>query len=358
MGDVPGGDISVNELVLAYFKHVQNYYRDPDGLPTTEVQNIRMALRWAKNLYGQTEASRFDGPALEAVRGKMIEAGLCRNRINKDVARLKRMWKWGVSKNLVPVTTFQALSTVEGLRQGRSEAHETDPIGPVAECHVEATLPHMLPQVAAMVRLQLLTGMRPGEVVRLRGIDLDASGEVWLYRPGSDRGRHGAHKTAHKGKDRVVAVGPRAQEVLRPWLRLDLLEYLFQPGEAMASFRAEQRKSRKSKVPPSQQNRKKAGPRKKPGVVYTVDAYGKSIAKAVGRHNREDAEVAAKEGREPRPVPHWHPNQLRHTRATEVRREFGLEAAQVTLGHARADVTQVYAERDRALAEKIALAIG
>ena len=44
---------------------------------------------------------------------------------------------------------------------------------------------------------------------------------------------------------------------------------------------------------------------------------------------------------------YWAPNRLRHTRATEVRKQFGLEAAQVILGHAKADVTQVYAERDR-----------
>jgi integrase len=47
-------------------------------------------------------------------------------------------------------------------------------------------------------------------------------------------------------------------------------------------------------------------------------------------------------------VPHWHPNQLRHNFATLARRQFGSEAAQVVLGHSRADMTQVYAERDLA----------
>ncbi len=41
-------------------------------------------------------------------------------------------------------------------------------------------------------------------------------------------------------------------------------------------------------------------------------------------------------------APEWMPLQLRHTAATVVRSRFGLEAAQVVLGHARADVTQVY----------------
>jgi site-specific recombinase XerC len=54
----------------------------------------------------------------------------------------------------------------------------------------------------------------------------------------------------------------------------------------------------------------------------------------------------------------WHPNQLRHSFATRVRKEHGLKAAQVLLGHERADVTQVYAERDQQLAADVALRIG
>jgi site-specific recombinase XerC len=49
----------------------------------------------------------------------------------------------------------------------------------------------------------------------------------------------------------------------------------------------------------------------------------------------------------------WHPNQLRHTVATEVRARFGLVAAQAVLGHAKADVTQVYAERDLTRAAEV-----
>ena len=42
----------------------------------------------------------------------------------------------------------------------------------------------------------------------------------------------------------------------------------------------------------------------------------------------------------------WSPNQLRHTTATEIRSKFGLEGAQVALGHSNANVTEIYAERD------------
>jgi hypothetical protein len=54
----------------------------------------------------------------------------------------------------------------------------------------------------------------------------------------------------------------------------------------------------------------------------------------------------------------WHPNQLRHNHATDVRRKFGLEPSQVALGHSKADVTQVSAERDTELAVRVAAAMG
>lgn len=85
-----------------------------------------------------------------------------------------------------------------------------------------------------------------------------------------------------------------------------------------------------------------AAPKRTPGGSYAVTSYAHAVKRA-----------ALKAG-----VAHWHPNQLRHTFATQVRKQHGLEAAQVLLGHARADVTQVYAERDGALAATVAAKIG
>ena len=59
-----------------------------------------------------------------------------------------------------------------------------------------------------------------------------------------------------------------------------------------------------------------------------------------------------------RQIPAWHPHQLRHSFATKARGEFGLEGAQVALGHARADVTQLYAEKNVRLAAEMASRIG
>jgi hypothetical protein len=84
---------TVNEVILDYYRHALTYYRKPSGAPTSAANNIRLALARLRRPYGTTPAAEFDSVALEAVRGQMIGDGLCRGRINKDVSRLKRMFK-------------------------------------------------------------------------------------------------------------------------------------------------------------------------------------------------------------------------------------------------------------------------
>jgi integrase len=359
------GGASINEVILAYWQYAQTYYRRPDGTSTSEADNIRLALRPLRQLYGHTPAAHFDSLALEALRAEMIREGHCRNRVNKDISRVKRLFRWAAARKLVPLSVHESLGTVEGLRAGRSAARETAPVRPVAEAVVEATLPCMRPQVVAMVRLQQLTGMRPGEVVVMRGIDLEMSGPVWRYRPGSDQGPHGQHKTAHRGQARVILIGPRAQEVLRPWLRLNLQEYLFQPREAVAQYRAELRRKRKSPLTPSQaQRRPKRNPKRAPGDHYRVTTYDHAVMDAcdaafpppepLARHQEETKKTwlarigpdGLAEVEQWRKAHRWHPNQLRHAAATEIRREAGLDAARAVLGHRSPQITEVYAEID------------
>jgi integrase len=103
-------------------------------------------------------------------------------------------------------------------------------------------------------------------------------------------------------------------------------------------------------VPGSNRKRK---PARIPGVCYTTDSYRRAINRAGRLANKQ----RQKEGRDDL-LPAWHPNQLRHSAATAIRKQFGLEAAQVALGHAAADVTQIYAEKNLALAAEVMRKIG
>lgn len=327
---------TVADLVVAFWVHVETHYRRPDGTPTNEVRDYRLSLRPLAELYDSLPVAEFSPLKLKAIRQRMIDQDLSRGVVNQRVARVVRMFAWGVSEELVPETVHRALKTVKGLQAGRAAARETEPVRPVDDAVVEATIPFLPPPLRAVVRLQRLTGIRPGEVLAMRPGEIDRSGPLWVYRPAQ-------HKTGHRGKERAVTLGPRAQEVLKPYLDGRAEDaYLFTPREAMEAVWAARRAARKTKVQPSQKGRATGRRLATLRPSYTTQAYLNAIVRA-----------SRKAG-----VEHWHPHQLRHTFATEVRRLFGLEASQVLLGHAQANVTQVYAERDAALAVKVAAEIG
>jgi integrase len=152
--------LTVNELVLAYFRHAQVRYVKR-GKATSEVSCVLYALRPLRRLYGMSEVADFGPKALKDVRQAMTDAGRCRTSINKDAERVKRMFKWAVGEELLDVSLYQRLKAVERLKMGQSSAAESPGVGPVPVEHVEAVLPLLPPPVAAMVRLQLLTGCRP-----------------------------------------------------------------------------------------------------------------------------------------------------------------------------------------------------
>jgi hypothetical protein len=60
------------------------------------------------------------------------------------------MFRWGVAQELVTPSTADALKYVSPLRQGRTTAPESPPREDVPDEVVEATLPYLLPTVAAM----------------------------------------------------------------------------------------------------------------------------------------------------------------------------------------------------------------
>ncbi len=95
---------------------------------------------------------------LKAVREKMIGLGWSRQYINRSVHRLKHVFKWAVTNELVPHSTVDGVLLVDALRAGRSEAREAEPVKPVPEAFIDAVLPYVSPTVAAMIELDRITG--------------------------------------------------------------------------------------------------------------------------------------------------------------------------------------------------------
>ena len=130
-----GGDLTINELLVGYIRHCDEYYRRADGTKTSEADAIRQSVRPLKDRYGHTLARDFGPLKLKVCREVMIEAGLCRNECNKRTRRIVRTYKWAAENELVPASVWHALRTVDGLRKGRSKARETEPVQPVRDEH-------------------------------------------------------------------------------------------------------------------------------------------------------------------------------------------------------------------------------
>lgn len=284
--------ISVNEVLLAHLNHAEGHYRRADGSMTHEVDAYRLICRYVRELYGAIPAADFGPLALKAVRQKFIAVGWCRSLINQ---RVKRVFKWAASEQLIPVTVFEGLATVPGLQRGRSQVRPGHGRGGVG-------IPPAAPQDGV-------------------------AGE------GSRRGRQ-----------------PKARELLRRFQPAAPAAPLFSPAAAVAEYHAERGASRETPRYPSHMTRnvtkRKKAPKRAPATVYSVSSYGQAIDRACDKAfpppaplaRREDeteaewwARLSDEEKREVetwRKAHRWHPNQLRHTFATTVRKGHGLEAAQ------------------------------
>jgi len=215
-------DLTITELVLRHWEFAQGYYVK-NGKPTGAIFGIKVVLRLLRESYGRTRAFDFGPLALKSLQNKMIEMDHARSYINDNIGRIRRVFKWATSEELIPGAVYQDRIAVQGLKKNRSLARETPPVRAVEDEVVDATLPFMRPIVADMVRFQKLTACRPSEVRLIRPCDVNRSGQVWCYIPKS-------HKTEHHDRQRLVFIGPRAQKVIRPYLLRENTAFCFSPS--------------------------------------------------------------------------------------------------------------------------------
>jgi integrase len=340
----------IPDLVRAYTAFADTYYVDPLGKSTKEPQDIRYTMKVLLECFPSLGVDEFGPLRLKEVREVMIDKKWCRNLINQRIGIIRRMFKWAVSEQIVSSVILHGLQAVAGLKRGRTRAKESKPVKPVDEKHVYATLAHTTPVVAAMIELQLLTGMRPGEMCQIRPCDLDRSDSVWHYYPEK-------HKNAYRSIERIVAIGPRGQELLTPYLLRPEDAYCFSPADS--EKQRLEKASRERKTPLSCGNRvgtnRKTDPKRIIGEQYDSVSYRKAVRYATTAARK----VIRENGGDPdKQLPYWTPYQLRHTAATKVRKEMGYETAGATLGHTNMSATAIYAERNQGLADEAAKRFG
>lgn len=298
------GGASVAALALAWLAECRTTYVK-DGRPTTEIHHAESAVKCLGELYGTTRAADFTPDALRACRETFVARRLTRGTVNGYTSRIVRCFRWGAARSLVPASVHAAIALVEPLASGRTAAPDRERKRPATDAQIAATLPHLAPsnpaqaaKLAAMVQIQRLTGMRPGEVCALAPNDLDRVGEVWRYEVGR------ANKNRHRGKRQVYWLGPKAIALLAPLLASD-------PAADQPAF----------------------------GIGR--GAYGVAVTAAAARAGCGS----------------WSPHQLRHALATEVARAFGsLDHAAAAIGDSAAVAAAVYVHVDPRERSKIEVA--
>ncbi len=301
--------LTVAELAAAYLAHDQARCREGLITRTTflECQAVVDALVAE---HAHVLVVQFGPKSLKAIqqrlaatpcrnlagryKGQASPPTLCRSQVNSRVNHIRRIFKWGVSEELVPPTILEALRCVSGLRRG--EAHDNPPRVAVDPAHVHAVMEHLRATplqapnqtihrlaVADALEFMLSTGCRPGEACGLRWRDVTLEPE-----PLVELTEHKTQKAT--GKSRLIPLNQQAADLI---LRLRRSQETAQPDWPV--FDA------------SRQGR----PLRTNGMYQTV----RRACLATG-------------------CPQWSPYQIRHTVASIVVARTGSEVeASALLGH-------------------------
>jgi hypothetical protein len=112
-------DITIAEIVLKFMQHAEKYYVDPiEKAHTSEIATLKAAVRPLVRMFGSEAAARFGPVALQSLRDALVSGswvsaderakrikegrpiGMARSTVNKNVNRIKLVFKWGASQEL------------------------------------------------------------------------------------------------------------------------------------------------------------------------------------------------------------------------------------------------------------------
>lgn len=379
--DAPAGGFTVRDLVNRYRAHVL----ERRGADWFERNGCRFEASFVPLLAieGTATVASIGAKKVGDVRRAMLAEGkLCREELNARIGIIKAAFRWAAEEELAPASVWHSVSAIKGLETGAYGVREgKGRREPVTDDVIEATLPHMSAKHADRLRLLRLVGARPSELYGLTPSMIERDGDVWT----ADIVEH---KTKKHGLDRMLAFGPKAQAILRPLLLrcgtggLMFREPDVDAREAVQALtkeigRAVKRANVERAVDGLQRLARREGDAAARRLLrdrYRVLHFAKwtaddgitrtrlgTVAELVQRvGSKRIADLVRDVGGEP--VPNWTAYQLRHTRLSEVRREFGLEGSAAIGGHSlgkEARITEGYTgTAQRELACMIALKTG
>lgn len=348
------GLTEVEILIDAYLSKAERHYARPWGRPiydtngkrrldkygkpilvSSEYSSMALALRPLALMYGDMLAIDFGPRCLTDIQSRLIELEYTRGGINDTISRIKRFFRWCCKQELCQPALYSELLCVGGLYIGQEGVIESEDVSPAPMASIVAVLPFLPPVVAAMIRVQYLCGMRPGETCAMRSCDIDRSKSIWIYYPPR-------HKTAWRGFSLFKAVPKSAQPIIESVENCNPQSYVFRPVDSAAwanDQRIKNRQPRKTtlyaneamRVAKEKQLAKRRVKKREPQELYSTNSYRKAIERGFLK--------AAKAGVT---IEYFSPNQLRHAIISDVSRILGQQQAQRYGGHENLKTTEIY----------------
>jgi integrase len=321
---------TVGDLVAAFMIHARRHYVHIDGQETDEVGHFKVALAPLLAAHLHRDVDAILPRDLIAIVEAWKAAKQSRGYINKNLGRIKRVFKWGLSPaELVAPETFARLSLVRGVPLGQAE--EPDEVQPVELRALARTLRRLEADgrhaFAAIVRVQYYAGPRPGEVCRMNVAEIHrrsfkVGGRIIPIPEGVAVFTPRRHKLRKKNHLVYYILGPRAQAALAPFLdTADAEGFVFHRGVIGGK--------RFSRFP-----------------HCDPEHYSKTVGEAA-----EAAHAGEKAAR-------WSPGQLRHNFLTRWDALGSIELGSAAVRHKSLSTTAIYVQRDLSRVGSAALQLG
>ncbi len=293
---------TIDSLIVSYLDYCLVAYS------RGEYNNVRACARLLLKHSGGCSVNDFGPKRLRSFRTFLVGEDMAKSYVSKCVSITKRMFRWGASEEIIPVQLYDALTSLPPMRRG--EARETKGKSAIPWKYVRHVCRNSPPLIGDMLRIQWVTGCRPGEVCSMQWRDIDTTQSPWVWRPSS-------HKNSWRSKALEMYLGPIVQRILLRQRTRD--GYVFSPKlEYGRRFNSH----------------------------YTNVSYRQAVVRVIQKLQSE-ARAQKKE-----PMPMWTPHYLRHSRLTRLRSRYGVESARASVGMAM-DTVEIYAERDKKKAKKI-----